>query len=109
MQPAKMTNTDKVKGMTDNLIYSRGFPYGAPLALIRGGATKQPEIRALLKQEGFQWDSGIHAWKSYKDRTDFGALLRVLRDEYDCNVMPKDSMDHSYRIDLDAPEFGSPE
>lgn len=101
--------TDKVKGMTDNLYYSRGFPYGAPLVMLRGGATKQPEIKALLKQIGFQWDGAIHAWKTYMDRHDFGTLLLTLRDEYDCNVMPKESMDHSYRIDLDDPEFGTPE
>lgn|SRR5262245_12853568 len=101
-------STKHPAGVTDNLIYSRGFPYGAPKVMLRGGATKQPEILALLKQLGFTYDGSIYAWTHYMDKRDFAALLIVLRDEYDCIVKPKASMDKNYVIDLDDPTLTEP-
>lgn len=88
------------------IIYARGFPYGAPLAMVRGGATRIPEIKAFLKDERFRWDGQLHAWTHYLDRRDLGAILKSLRDDFGCEVMPKDTMDKNYRIDLDDPDFG---
>jgi hypothetical protein len=91
-----------------NLIYSRGFPYGAPLVMVRGGATKVPVIKDFLKRNGFQWNGVRYAWETYMDRSDFGPLLKTLRDYYGANVMPKSDMDTSYLIDLDSPDFNRP-
>jgi hypothetical protein len=88
------------------IIYSRGFPYGAPLAMIRGGATKDADVKAYLKSHGMSWDGGIYAYTQYLDRRELGAILKSLRDDYGCEVMPKDTMDLNYRIDLDDPNFG---
>lgn len=94
--------------MSKRVIYSRGFPYGAPLAMIRGGATRDPEVKAYLKEQGFIWDGGSYAWQHYLDRTDLGAVLKHLRDELGCEVVPKEGMDSSYLIDIDSPEFARP-
>lgn len=91
-----------------NIFYSRGFPYGAPLVMLRGGATKNQEVREFLKAEGFRWGSR-YAWEHYLDRQDFGMILKTLRDTFGCNVMPKDGMDASYLINLDDPKFGRPQ
>jgi hypothetical protein len=80
--------------------YSRGFPYGAPLATIRGGATKAPEIREYLKNRGFIWNPARFGWEHYLDREDFTAVLVTLRDEYDCEIVPKAGMDSNYILDL---------
>lgn len=45
-----------------NIIYSRGYPYGAPMVYIRGGGTKDLEVKDLLRAEGFQWNSLLYAW-----------------------------------------------
>jgi hypothetical protein len=93
------------------IIYSRGFPYGAPLAMLRGGGTKNPAVKDFIKSEGFRWNdsqSAPYAWSTYMDRSDFGPILKRLRDEFGCTVVPKDSMDTNYIIDLDDPDFGRP-
>lgn len=90
------------------IIYARGFPYGAPLCMIRGGATKLPEVREFLKAEGFYWDGSRYAWEHYLGRQEFGPILKNLRDRFGCEVIPKDTMDSSYLIDLDSPRFGRP-
>lgn len=82
------------------IIYSRGFPYGAPLVTIRGGATRDADIRAYLKQQGFRWDNASHGWKHYLDRSDLFPVLLTLR-ECGCEVLPKDGMDRNYVLDLD--------
>lgn len=92
------------------IIYSRGFPYGAPLAILRGGGTKEPEVKDFIKAQGFRWNDSVrYAWSSYQDRLDFGQVLKTLRDEYGCEVIPKEGMDRNYIIDLDAPDFGRPD
>lgn len=94
--------------MSKRVIYSRGFPYGAPLVMLRGGATKDAEVKSYLKEQGFRWDGGSYAWQTYMDRSDLGPVLKHLRDELQCEVLPKDGMDESYLLDLDHPEFGRP-
>ena len=89
------------------IIYARGFPYGAPLAMVRGGGTSIPEVKAFLRVEGFRWGSR-YAWEHYLDREDFGAILKKLRDDFGLEVVPKDTLDTAYRIDLDHPKFRRP-
>jgi len=89
------------------IVYARGFPYGAPLAMVRGGGTQIPEVKEFLKAEGFRW-GGRYAWEHYLDRQDFGAILKTLRDRFGLEVVPKDGMDSNYLIDLDHPKFRRP-
>lgn len=98
-----MSKSEKPK-----ISYARGFPYGAPLAMVRGGGTKFESVKDYLRAHGFRWDSERKAWTSYKDREMFGEILKTLRDEYGCNVVPKDNLEESYKIDLDNPTFGRP-
>lgn len=85
-----------------NIIYSRGFPYGAPLAILRGGATKDPAVKEFIRSHGFRWDGDIYAYTTYLDRSDFHPVLKALRDEFGCNVQPKADMDTGYLIDIDT-------
>lgn len=94
--------------MSMRLIYARGFPYGAPLVMIRGGATRQPGIKEFLKREGFQWNSQRYAWEHYLNRRELGKLLVTLRDQYGCEIRPKDGMDAAYLLDLQHPKFTAP-
>ena len=88
--------------MTDRIIYSRGFPYGAPLAMIRGGATRIPVIKGFLKDEGFRWDGQRHAWTTYLHHDEFQPILRRLRNDFGCEVLPKSDLDPNYIIDLES-------
>jgi len=90
------------------IIYARGFPYGAPLAMVRGAGTKDPDVKQFLKAEGFRWGSR-YAWEHYLGRQEFGAILKRLRDDFGCTVEPKDDMDTNYIINLDDPKFSRPE
>jgi hypothetical protein len=87
---------------SDRIIYARGFPYGAPLAIIRGGATKLPEIKGFLKDEGFRWDGQLYGYTSYRHAEEFRQLLKRLRDDWGCEVLPKSNLDPNYIIDLDG-------
>lgn len=83
--------------MSQKIIYARGFPYGAPLAMLRGGGTKT--AREFLKAEGFTWDGSLHAWKHYLNAPELREILAVLQAQgYD--VRPKDGLDPNYVIDL---------
>lgn len=93
--------------MTKRIVYSRGFPYGAPLVMIRGGATKDSEVKAYLKEEGFRWqmsDRPSYAWEHYLHRDDLARVLKHLRDELGCEIAAKDGMDEGYVIELDEAE-----
>lgn len=82
--------------------YSRGFPYGAPLALIRGGGTRDPQVKDYLQRMGFQWEgSPTFAWKSYMHADELRDVLKTCRDIYNCDVVPKSGIDPNYIIDLD--------
>ena len=84
------------------IIYARGFPYGAPLAIVRGGATKLPEIKAFLKGQNFRWDGSLYAWTTYLHKEEFRQVLKRLRDDWGCEVVPKSDLDENYKIDLDG-------
>lgn len=84
------------------IIYSRGFPYGAPLAMLRGGATRDAATKDYIKSEGFRWNGSSHAWEAYLDRRDLTPVLRRLRDDFGHEVVPKADMSESYLIDLDT-------
>lgn len=86
------------------IVYARGFPYGAPLAMIRGGATKLPEIKGYLKDQGFRWDGQRYAYTTYLHHDEFRPILKALRDDWGLEVVPKDGMDTNYIIDLDREE-----
>lgn len=95
--------------MPGKISYSRGFPYGAPLAMIRGGATRDPDVKSFLRKLGFHWDGMRYAWTHYLDRQDFGGILLRLREEFGCEIVPKADMDPNYIIDIDHPDFRRPE
>jgi hypothetical protein len=76
--------------------------------MVRGGATRDPEVKSFLKEQGFMWDGDKFAWYTYLDRSEFGPILKTLRDHYGCEVVPKSGMDESYLIDLDSPSFSRP-
>jgi hypothetical protein len=84
------------------IIYARGFPYGAPLAIVRGGATKHPEIKGFLREQGFRWDGQLYGYTTYLWAEEFRQVLKRLRDDYGCEVIPKSGMDKNYTIDLDV-------
>lgn len=88
--------------------YARGFPYGAPLAMVRGGATRDADVKEFLRGVGFRWDGSRYAWSHYMDRSEFGSVLRYLRDTLNCEVGPKSGMDAAYEIDLDSDDFSRP-
>ena len=90
--------------MSNKISYSRGFPYGAPLVTVRGGATKQPDVRAFLKERGFSWDSRAHGWTHYMYGEEFTEVLWHLQDTFGCTVVPKDKLDANYILDLTRPE-----
>lgn len=82
--------------------YARGFPYGAPLAMIRGGATRDDAVKSFLREEGFRWDGSRYAWTHYLHAPELRAILKKLRDTFGCEVAPKDDLDENYIIDLDG-------
>lgn len=83
------------------IIYARGFPYGAPLVMLRGGATRDDDVRDLLRARGYRWEMsgrGSHAWETYEDRSDLAETLTQLR-ELGCEVLAKKTMDPGYLIE----------
>lgn len=62
------------------IIYSRGFPYGAPMIYIRGGGTRDPEVKALLKENSFVWTSHIHAWQGVNLQPEVPNMLLKIRE-----------------------------
>ena len=87
--------------VASRIVYARGFPYGAPLAMLRGGGTRDPQVKDYLRANGFRWDSTAHAWTHYLDREDLAAILRRLRDYHGCTIEPKANMTPGRRINLD--------
>ena len=81
------------------LIYSRGFPYGAPLVMVRGGATKDPGVRADLKAAGFSWDSTTYSWRSYMGRDEFATILRSLVATHGCEAVLKSGSDDARLVE----------
>jgi hypothetical protein len=96
---------------SQKIIYSRGFPYGAPLVMLRGGGTRLPGVKEFLREQGFRWEASgrpSHAWETYMNRPELGALLIELRDRFGCEIQPKEGMDESYLLDLQHPKFRAP-
>lgn len=83
-----------------NIIYARGFPHGAPLVMLRGGATRDPKVKAFLKSKKFSWDGEKHAWTHYLHGPEFKKILVQLK-KMGHNVTPKKNMDKNYVIKLD--------
>ena len=98
------------KGLTETkvksrrIIYSRGFPYGAPLVMLRGGGLKVSGVKGFLRERDFKWDGRLFAWTTYMNAPEFRTILRILRDAYGCEIMPKPDMDANYVLDLDKQE-----
>ena len=73
-----------------NLIYATGRPYGAPLAILRGGATRDDEIKRRMYGEGFQYDQTLHGYRMYEYDSEFvKSIKRIVRDRPDIRVMAK--------------------
>jgi hypothetical protein len=85
--------------MTRRVIYARGFPYGAPLVMLRGGGLKISGVLGYLREEGFRWQASgraSHAYETYLGREDLTRVLTVLRDAYGCEILAKKGMDANY-------------
>ena len=79
------------------IIYSRGYPFGAPLVMLRGGGTRTAKEK--LKELGFRWNGQSHAWETYMGGEEFRVVLLGLRaDGY--KILAKESMDAGYLLDL---------
>ncbi len=84
------------------IIYSRGFPYGAPLVMVRGGGLKVSGVLGYLREQNFTWNPERYCWQTYLNKPEFRTILRVLRDAYGCDVIPKEGLDENYIIELDG-------
>lgn len=84
-----------------NIIYARGFPYGAPLVMLRGGGTRDSKVKAFLKQNKFRWDGEKHAWTHYLHGPEFKKILLQLK-KMGHDVRPKQGMDSNYVIRLEG-------
>ncbi len=93
-KPDKMGFVAKPK---KRIVYARGFPYGAPLFMLRGAATK--EIKPFLKEKGFQYDPMLYAWKTYLDGEDVRLFLLELQ-KMGFEVVPKDDMRKELIVNL---------
>lgn len=77
-----------------NLIYSTGRPYGAPLAMLRGGATRDPEVKDAIKAAGFHWDGVRYSWATYLYDGEFAAVLTDLAARFpEVTIRPKDGQE----------------
>jgi hypothetical protein len=85
--------------MSRKIIYSRGFPYGAPLVMLRGGGLNISGVKGYLRQEGFRWNGASHAWENYMHAPELRELLAILRVAYDCEIQPKEGMDANYVLE----------
>jgi hypothetical protein len=86
--------------MSRRVIYSRGFPFGAPLVMLRGGGLKVSGVKGYLMERGFRWNPGRYAWETYMDKEDFTTLLLILRDSYGCEIHAKNDLDPNYILDV---------
>jgi hypothetical protein len=87
--------------MSRRVIYSRGFPSGAPLVMLRGGGLKVSGVLGYLRECGFRWNGARYAWEHYMYKDEFRDILLVLRTAYGCEVIPKSDLDPNYIIDLE--------
>lgn len=86
--------------MTARIVYSRGYPYGAPCLFLRGGATRLPEVKAAIKEAGARWDGQRHAWTAYAYAAEAAALLTDLRDRFGLEIVPSADLDADLIVDL---------
>jgi hypothetical protein len=84
-----------------NIIYARGFPYGAPMVWIRGGGTRDQQVKDFLKEQGYWYAPEKHGWESAAYKADLLPILLKLK-EMGYNVIPKEGMDPGYVIDLNV-------
>lgn len=76
-----------------NIIYSKGYPYGAPLKILRGVGTK--EIKDFLKEKGFIYDKFYFGWVNYILDNEFLEILKELKAK-GYNIIPKKEMNKDY-------------
>jgi len=74
------------------LIYSRGYPFGAPVLYLRGGATRDTGVQAMIRDRGGRWDPGAHAWTLYMHTEEASAFLSDIRDARAVEIHPKDDL-----------------
>lgn len=74
------------KGNPPKAIYAQYRPYGAPKLVFRGGATRNPVVKAVLKAHGFRWDTPTKGWFAY--RYDVDEIADVL-ESLGVNVVEK--------------------
>lgn len=76
-----------------NIIYSKGYPYGAPLKILRGAGTR--EIKEYLKEKGFIYDKWQFGWINYLLDIEFLEILKELKIK-GYNIIPKKDIDKNY-------------
>lgn len=82
------------------IVYSRGFPFGAPALYVRGGATRMPEVREHLKSLKARWDGTAHAWVMYGYADEATKILTEIRDRFGVDIVPKDGLDEGLVLQL---------
>ena len=87
--------------MSRRIIYSRGFPYGAPLVMLRGGGLQISGVKGYLREQGFTWDGAKHAYTNYMHAPELRTLLGILDVAYGCEIHAKEGMDANYVLHLD--------
>lgn len=84
------------------IIYARGFPYGAPWVCLRGGGTKDPDVKLFLAYLDFHWDSEKHGYVSYMYGIEFKEALLKIKEEFpEMEIVPKADMNPDYVLDLE--------
>src|SRR4029077_17144146 len=100
--PIRWKGLTETKVKSRRIIYSRGFPCGAPLVMLRGGGLNVSGVKGFLRERDFKWDGRLHAWTTYLNAPELRSLLNILRTAYGCEILPKEGMDANYVLDLDA-------
>jgi len=68
------------------LYWNETRPYGAPKVTVRGGATRIPEVKDILKENGFMWDSRAHAWIGYHYGSELQAIMTQIEENTGADV-----------------------
>jgi hypothetical protein len=72
-----------------SLYWNETRPYGAPKVTVRGGATRIPEVKDILKENGFMWDPPAHAWIGYHYGSELQEILSQVEENTGASVQEK--------------------
>jgi predicted nucleic-acid-binding Zn-ribbon protein len=88
--PKHLANDESVQ---ENIVYAIGYPYGAPLVMLRGKGTIS--AKDFIKSKGFVWNESSYVWEHYMDREEFLNILKELN-TMGYNIIPKENMRDEY-------------